>query len=94
MAIPTRAQVDAMVADKLASDPGFRDVLLADPRAAISALVGLTLPEAVNVEVHEESLTTIHLVLPAVSKAGEISEDDLELVAGGICWADSCTSGP
>jgi hypothetical protein len=95
MAIPTRAELDALLRERLASDPDFRTALLADPRAAISGLVGMDIPDLVTVSVHEESLTDIHLVLPAAAGGeGEISEDDLELVAGGLCWADSCTSGP
>lgn len=95
MAIPTRAELDALLRDRLASDPDFRAALLADPRAAISGLVGMDIPDVVTVNVHEESLTDIHVVLPSPARAsGEISEDDLELVAGGLCWADSCTSGP
>lgn len=91
MAIPTRAELDALVRDRLASDPDFRAALLADPRATLSELVGITIPDAVTVTVHEESLTDIHLVLPAPrALGGEIAEDDLELVAGGVCWVDYC----
>lgn len=90
MAVPSRQQVDAMIARALADDPGFRDQLMADPKATLSALVGMPLPDAVVVEVHEESLTGIHLVIPAQATSGELSEDDLELVAGGgTCW-DNC----
>lgn len=95
MSIPTRAEVDVMVRERLAADPGFRARLTADPRATLSELVGMNLPEAVTVTVHEESLTSIHLVVPAAAPGdGQMSDADLELVAGGICWADSCTSGP
>jgi hypothetical protein len=90
MAIPTRAELDVLIRERIAEDPGFRDVLLADPRAAVSALVGIDLPDVVAVTVHEESLTDLHLVLPATRSAGELNEDDLELVAGGgACW-DNC----
>ena len=94
MAIPTRAELDAMLRDRLASDPDFRDAILADPRAAVSGLVGVEIPDVVTVTVHEESLTDVHVVLPAAARSeGEIHEDDLELVAGGVCWFDYC-SGP
>jgi hypothetical protein len=94
MAIPTRADVDAMVRDKLATDPDFRAALLADPHAALSALVGMTIPDTVTINVHEQSLTDIHLVIPQQSApAGELNEEDLELVAGGgACW-DNCNCG-
>ncbi len=89
MSIPTRAELDALVRDHLANDPSFRAELVADPRAAVSKLLGLALPDAVQVEVHEETLTHIHLVIPTQSASGEISDDDLELVAGGqMCWGN------
>lgn len=93
MATPTRAQVDERVRQRLAEDPGFREKLLADPRAAVSELIGMPVPEAVTVDVHEESLTHVHLVVPAAPAArGELAEADLELVAGGgVCWDDSCS---
>jgi hypothetical protein len=93
MAVPTRAELDAQIREKLAADPAFREALLADPRAALAELTGMDIPEFITITVHEESLTDVHLVVPAVSD-GEIAEKDLEMVAGGICWADSCTSGP
>jgi hypothetical protein len=90
MAIPTRAELDAIIRERLTSDPEFRTALLADPRGTVSALVGVDLPDLVTVTVHEESLTNIHLVLPAAPSAGELADDDLELVAGGgACW-DNC----
>lgn len=82
MAIPTRAVIDGLV----------RDPLLADPRTAVAALIGTEIPEAITCTIHEESLTDVHLVIPAL-QGEEISEDDLELVAGGNCWANTnaCT---
>jgi hypothetical protein len=93
MSVPTRAELDALVRERLASAPDFRAELLAAPRPAVSKLLGITLPPAVAVEVHEETLTHIHLVIPAQDAPGQISDSDLELVAGGMCWSDSCTSG-
>lgn len=93
MGIPTRAEVDALVRDRLAADPEFRAALLADPRGALSGLVGMDIPDAVTVEVHEESLTAIHLVVPPVASQ-ELSDDDLEAVAGGVCWGNCTDFGP
>ena len=93
MAIPTRAELDALIQEKLADDPDFRAQLLADPKSALSALVGTDLPDFIDVTVHEESLTDVHLVIPA-GVGDEINEEDLELVAGGVCWTNDCTPGP
>ena len=90
MAAPTRAELDGLIRERLATDPGFRATLLADPRAAISDLIGVALPPFVDIEVHEETLTHLHVTIPVMKNDSELSEDDLELVAGGgACW-DNC----
>jgi hypothetical protein len=98
MAVPTRSEVEAIIAERIAADPGFRDTLLADRRAVLSEVVGFDIPESVQVVLHEESLTHIHLTIPA----GEnLSGTDLELVAGagwefggGACNCDGGTCAP
>lgn len=88
MAIPTRAELDSVLREQLATDPDFRAALLADPRAAVSGLIGVDIPAAVQITVHEESLTDVHLVVPADSDV--VADNDLELVAGGIDWSPPC----
>ena len=90
MAVPTRSEVEAFIAERIAADPGFRDTLLADPRAVLSEVVGFDIPESVQVVLHEESLTQIHLTIPA-SEA--LSDADLELVAGAG-WGDDLKGRP
>jgi hypothetical protein len=85
MAVPTRSEVEAIIAERIAADPAFRDSLLADPRAVISEVLGFDIPGNVQIVLHEESLTHIHLTIPT---SEELSEADLELVAGGA-WGTS-----
>ena len=80
MALPTRAEVEAVIAERIAADPAFRDALLADPHGVVSELVGFDIPDSVQVILHEESLTQIHLTIPA---ADDLTDADLDLVAGG-----------
>jgi hypothetical protein len=87
MAIPTRSEVEAIIAERIAADPAFRDTLLADPRTVLSEMVSFDIPKGVQVVLHEESLTQIHLTIPS---SEQLSEADLELVAGGMCWSDGC----
>jgi len=90
MAIPTRSEVEAIIAERIAADPAFRDTLLADPRAVLSEIVGFDIPDNVQVVLHEESLTQIHLTIPS---SEELSESDLELVAGAG-WGDDIRNRP
>ncbi|MFM7210634.1 MAG: NHLP leader peptide family RiPP precursor [Actinomycetota bacterium] len=89
MAIQTRTEVEAIIAERIAADPAFRDALLADPRGVVAEIVGFDIPESVQVILHEESLTQIHLTIPAVE---DLSDDDLELVAGGNQHWDGCSN--
>ena len=87
-----------MLSERISADPNFRDTLLADPRAVLSGLVGFDIPDSVQVVLHEESLTQIHLTIPA----GEnLSGTYLELVAGagwefggGACNCGGGTCAP
>jgi hypothetical protein len=83
MAVPTRAEVEAIIAERIAADPAFRDTLLANPQAVLSEVVGFDIPDSVQVVLHEESLTQIHLTIPA---AQALTDTDLEMIAGGRGW--------
>jgi hypothetical protein len=89
MAVPSRSEVEATIAERIAADPAFRDTLLADPRTVLSEIIGFDLPDTVQVVLHEESLTQIHLTIPA---SQVLTDDDLDLVAGGV-WTDYCACG-
>ena len=66
-----------------ASDWDFRQALLADPRAAIAEATGTEVPESVSL-VFVENKADATLVLPDyVDPNAELSEEDLEAVAGG-----------
>ena len=87
MDVPTRSEVEAMIAERIAADPGFREALIANSRAVLSEVIGLDIPDSVQIVFHDESLTQIHLTIPS---SENLSDTDLELVAGGLCWNDQC----
>lgn len=94
----SRDQVEQRIAEKAASDPDFRQQLINDPRAALGAELGVTLPDNVNVTVLEESPSDFYLVLPPSGTAAgtELSDEELGAVAGGSgnSWNDStCFNG-
>ena len=60
-------------------DDDFRGRLLADPKATLREDYGLDLPENLNLHVHEEDLTTAHIVLPRSKK---LTEAELQAASG------------
>jgi hypothetical protein len=84
-AMPTREDVQAMVIARAMQDPDYKQRLMDDPRGVLAEALMVSIPDFVEVTVHEDSLTDVHLVLPAPS-VDALSDDDLELVAGGKCW--------
>lgn len=77
----SRDEVNQRLSEAIAADPGLRDRLISDPRTVLASIVGIEIPDFVNVTVHEESLSDIHLVLG--SQAPVLGEEDLQLVSGG-----------
>ena len=63
-----------------ANDQGFRARLTNDPKGAIEEALGVTVPETMSIQVHEDSATTAHLVLPP---AAALSEGELSAIAAG-----------
>ena len=94
-----RAEMESRIIQRSIEDDAFRQQLLADPKGAVEQELGTRLPEEVRVEAVEETAETVYLVLPgtpmAGAEGGELSDKDLESVAGGSTWieGDQCTSG-
>ena len=82
----TATEIKDRILSRADEDGEFRARLIADPRAAISAETGQTIPDGFDVVVHEDSATTAHLVLPP---SPQLSEAELETVTGGAVsnWA-------
>lgn len=81
-----RTEIMQRLIGRSLEDEAFRQGLLEDPRSAVEQELGTRLPEGVEVRVVEETADTIYLVLPSASPlgdSGELSEQELEVVAGG-----------
>jgi hypothetical protein len=63
--VPTgRAQIERRIVERAQSDPQFRARLIDDPRAAVGEVLGVDLPERIEVRVVEERPDLMCVVLP------------------------------
>jgi hypothetical protein len=81
----TRKDIEARIVAKAWKDEAYKQELLTNPKAAIEREFGVKFPAEVSVQVLEENSTSFHFVLPIspVAIAGDLSEEQLEAIAGG-----------
>ena len=78
----TRGEVQDLVGKFAADNPKYRDALLTDPKGVIEKQLNTTLGN-VNVKAVADTADTVHVVIPYAAPEGELSDADLEKVAGG-----------
>ena len=76
----TQNAMRARLAEKAQVDDDFRSRLLSMPKEAIKQELDISIPDWVDVQVHEESAEVAHLVLPPHPK---LDETQLSHIAGG-----------
>ncbi|MCY4613718.1 MAG: NHLP leader peptide family RiPP precursor [Nitrospira sp.] len=78
----TAEEIRSHLTEKAAADSDFRQQLVADPKGAINREFGITIPDSMDVRVHQSDMQTIHLALPPTEN---LTEEQLEAVAAGLC---------
>jgi len=86
MTTPAPPDLKTILVQKALGDAAFKGQLLADPKGAIERLLGVKLPEALEVAVAQEAPGKVVVVLPFQPGSGELSDQDLETVTGGWEW--------
>jgi hypothetical protein len=80
----TRRNLETRLIERAWKDPGFRKQIITDPKGLLERRLGQKLPEELKISVHEEDANTLHFSIPAPpSNTAELSDEDLEKVAGG-----------
>ena len=75
--------VAGKVIKRALADEAFRARLLSDPKPAIAEATNVTLPMSLEIHVYEDTQAVKHLVLPVNPMNEELSDFELEMIAGG-----------
>src|SRR6188472_538746 len=79
----TRGQLHDLLARFAVENPKYREALINDPKMVLEKQLGSSLGN-VTVKSVIETPDTMYVVVPYVQKEGELSDADLENVAGGM----------
>jgi hypothetical protein len=81
----TRRQIEEKIVALAWKDDGFRKRFLADPKREFETHLGTALPATLKISAYAEDDNHLHFVIPAKpGSTSELSDADLEKVAGGI----------
>lgn len=86
-AMSQRSELEQKLIERAWEDETFKQELISNPKAVINRESGQQLPEALEIEVLQESANKAYFVLPENPAQGsdqELSEKELETVAGGV----------
>lgn len=82
------AELQGLLGRMAAQDPAFRARLVAEPKRVFSEAFGVDLPPQLRFEVHEAPADTLILVIPAAPATGELSDEELSGITGGVALGD------
>lgn len=81
----SRQQFESLIVSRAWKDDDFRKEFVADPKGTLEKYSEQKMPDNVKIIVHEEDDTTMHLTIPQKpANLGELSDEDLAKVAGGV----------
>jgi hypothetical protein len=81
---PSHRDLETALIEKCWKDPEFKKEVVKDPKGMLERHIGQRLPANLRVFIHEEDANNLHFSLPpAPSNVTELSDDELEKVAGG-----------
>jgi hypothetical protein len=78
----SRGEVQDLLIKFAAENPQYRQELLRNPKGLIERQFNTSLGN-INIKAIADTADTVHVAVPYVASAGELSDADLERVAGG-----------
>ena len=78
----TAEEMRTHLTNKAVEDSAFRAQLVADPKAVINQEFGISVPDNIEVVVHESDMHTVYLALPPDPV---LDEEQLEAISAGLC---------
>jgi hypothetical protein len=78
----TRGQIQDLVGKFAQENPKYRSALISNPKSIIEKQLNTSLG-SITVKAVADTADTVHVVIPYAAKEGELSDADLEKVAGG-----------
>ena len=89
----TKKEIKQQVVEKALKDETFRNKLKSDPKGTMEEMLGVKMPEKINLSVHQEDPENVHIVIPHSPQKNELSEEELSGVAGGTdTWSVTADS--
>ncbi|WP_456426420.1 NHLP leader peptide family RiPP precursor [Rhodocaloribacter sp.] len=91
-----RQKLNRQVTQKAMEDANFRQRLLEDPKGTLETEYGISIPNEADIKVFQETPQSHYFVLPPrpIQDGDELTEDELEAVAGGwyvnLLWSSIC----
>lgn len=81
----SRQEMESLIVQRAWKDDAFRHEFVSDPKGTIEKYSGQKLPADLRVVALAEDDKTIHFVIPPKpANVDELSDEDLEKVAGGL----------
>ena len=71
------------IIERAMEDEAFRKQLVDNPGKAIQDILGVSVPDSIEIVVLEETADKVYLILPRMRKK-TLSSDDMEKIAAGV----------